>query len=336
MIISPVLLGFVIRAACQLLRTVSVLNVCDPSDHAPSIGPPSSPAHAPASAFQLGRGRDVERLRSLGYPIQGETGVAGGYKLGPGAALPPLSLDEEEATAVFVGLHAAAGSGVTGAGSSAMRALAKLERVLPPRLRKNLHTLRSSVLELSDRPRHLSLSHVSALAGACSERVVTRITYAARDGKKTRRFVEPFRLVRVGALWYLVAWDPAKDEWRTFRLDRIASVEAQEQHFKARPPPGNDLVEYVTKSLSSVAFAHRAQVLLRAPLEEVRPRVGPHDGHFVRASDTTCTMDLGAPTLDVLAARILWLGVDFEVIAPDALRLHLQKLGVRLTRAAAR
>jgi predicted DNA-binding transcriptional regulator YafY len=278
--------------------------------------------------------RDVGRLRSLGYPVEGATGVAGGYVLGPGASLPPLSLDEDEATAVFVGLHAAAGTGVTGAGTSAMRALAKLERVLPIRLRKNLRTLHSSVLELGDRPRHLSLANVSDLAGACSERLATRIRYTTHGGATTDRRVEPFRLVRVGALWYLVAWDPSKDEWRTFRLDRIASVERQSERFKARPPPGDDLAEYVTKSLSSALYPHRATVLLDAPLEEVRRRIGPRDGLFVRASNNTCTMELGAPTLDVLAARILWLGVDFEVLTPDALRRHLRTVIARLERAS--
>ncbi len=279
--------------------------------------------------------RDVDRLRSLGYPIDGASGVAGGYKLGSGAALPPLSLDEDEATAVFVGLHAAAGTGITGAGTSAMRALTKLEGVLPTRLRKNLRTLRSSVLELSDRPRHLSLANVSSLAGACSERLVTRIGYTARDGTKTERRVEPFRLVRVGALWYLVAWDPSKEDWRTFRLDRIATVERQNERFKARAAPDDDLVAYVTKSLSSSSFTHQAKVLLHAPLENVQPRVGPHDGLFVRVSDTTCSLELGAPTLDVLVSRILWLGVDFEVLSSDALRRHLLSIAARLGRANA-
>jgi predicted DNA-binding transcriptional regulator YafY len=278
--------------------------------------------------------RDVERLRSLGYPVEGATGVAGGYVLGSGASLPPLSLDEDEATAVFVGLHAAAGTGVTGAGTSAMRALAKLERVLPLRLRKNLRTLHSSVLEVSDRPRHLSLTKVSELAGACSERIVTRIRYTAHGGATTDRRVEPFRLVRVGALWYLVAWDPSKEDWRSFRLDRIASIERQSERFKARPPPGNDLVEYVTKSLSSSLYPYQAKVLLHAPIEEVRRRIGPRDGLFERVSDTTCTMELGAQTLDVLAARILWLGVEFEVITSDALRRHLPTVVARLERAS--
>jgi predicted DNA-binding transcriptional regulator YafY len=277
--------------------------------------------------------RDVDRLRSLGYPIEGATGVAGGYVLGPGASLPPLSLDEDEATAVFVGLHAATGTGVTGARTSAMRALAKLARVLPTRLRKNLHTLHSQVLELGDRPRHLSLANVSELAGACSERLVTRITYTAHGGATSDRLIEPFRLVRVGALWYLVAWDPSKKEWRTFRLDRIVSIERQNERFKARRPPADDLVEYVTKSLSSSLYPHQAKVLLRAPIEEVRRRIGPRDGLFVRVSNATCTMELGAPTLDVLVARILWLGIDFEIIASDALRRHLQTVVARVERA---
>jgi predicted DNA-binding transcriptional regulator YafY len=273
-------------------------------------------------------------LRSLGYPLEGATGAAGGYVLGAGASLPPLSLDEDEATAVFVGLHAASGTSVTGAGTAAMRALAKLERVLPARLRKNLHTLRSSVLEVGDRPRRLSLANVALLAGACSERAVTRIRYTAHGGRTSDRRVEPFRLVRVGALWYLVAWDPAKDDWRTFRLDRIVSVERQSECFKARPPPGEDLVEYVTRSLSSTLYPHQAKVLLHAPVEEVRRRIGPRDGLFVRVSDTTCTMEVGAPTLDVLAARIVWLGVDFEVVSSDALRRHLRTLVARIDRAS--
>jgi len=280
--------------------------------------------------------RDIERLRSLGYPIDGTVGVAGGYKLGLGASLPPLSLDEDEATAVFVGLHAAAGTGVTGARSAAMRALVKLERVLPTRLRKNLHTLRGSVLELGDRSPGLSLANVSALAGACGERIVTRISYTAGNGSKSERKVEPFRLVRTGPLWYLVAWDPAKQAWRIFRLDRIASVERLNERFNARPPPGNDLVAYVTQSLSAASHAHYAKVLLRAPIEELRRRVEPHDGLFVRVSDSTCTMELAAPTLDILASRILWLGIDFEVIGSEAFRRHLTTLTARLGRARTR
>jgi predicted DNA-binding transcriptional regulator YafY len=280
--------------------------------------------------------RDVDRLRNLGYPIEGAAGVAGGYVLGPGASLPPLSLDEDEATAVFVGLHAAAGTAVSGAGTAAMRALAKLERVLPTRLRKRLRTLQGALIDVGVRSRPLSLSSVSALASACSERLVTRITYTGRDGTTTDRVVEPFRLVRVGSLWYLLAWDPSKDDWRTFRLDRMARVEAGGERFRARPPPDDDLASYVTRSISASPHAHRAKVLLYAAIEQVRPRIGAFDGLFERASEDTCTMELGAPTLDVLVARILWLGVDFEILAAsDELRRHLPRIAKRLARARA-
>ncbi|MFT3708812.1 MAG: YafY family protein [Archangium sp.] len=279
--------------------------------------------------------RDIERLRTLGYPILGETGVGGGYRLGTGASLPPLSLDDDEAIAVFVGLHTAAGTGVTGANTSATRALSKLEHVLPLRLKKQLKTLKSSVLSLADRAPGLSLANVSALATACSERIATRLTYTARDRARSERTVEPHQVVRVGLLWYLVAWEAQKNEWRTFRLDRIARLELLEsEHFKPRSPPGGDLAEFVTRSLSTTLHACRAKVLLLAPLEVVRPRIGPQDGVFRRASRKTCTMELGAPTLDVLTARILWLGVDFKVLEPASFREHLKRVARRVSNAS--
>lgn len=281
--------------------------------------------------------RDVERLRGLGYPIDAARGVAGGYALGPGASLPPVSLDEDEATAVFVGLHVAAGTGVTGASSASLRALTKLRRVLPLRLRRNLRALQGAVVELAVKSRPISLASVALLARASMDRLVVRIVYGARDGVATDRLVEPLRLVRVGALWYLVAWDPAKKDWRTFRLDRVRSVEAQHERFAARPPPEGDLAAYVTRSLSSHGQPHRAKVLLHAPLAEVRPRVGAFDALFEPAPEDRCTMEVGAPTLDVLVARILWLGIDFDVVSgPPTLHAHLCALSERLARAAAR
>src|SRR5580658_9818054 len=151
--------------------------------------------------------RDIDRLRALGYPVESTTGVAGGYRLGEGASLPPLHLDEEEATAVFVGLHTAAGTDVTGADTAAIRALTKLERVLPTRLKRRLATLRTSVLRLADSAPSISLADVSTLAVACSERLVTRFGYAGHDGSPSnQREVEPHRIVHVGQRWYLIAW----------------------------------------------------------------------------------------------------------------------------------
>lgn len=281
--------------------------------------------------------RDMERLRRLGYPVEATRGVAGGYALGPGAALPPFSLDEEEATAVFVGLHTIAGSGITGASTAALRALGKLRRVLPTRMRQNLRALQGSVVELAVKSRPLSLVSVSVLARACVERLVTRIVYTGRDRAPTDRIVEPLRIVRVGALWYLLAWDPAKEDWRTFRLDRMAKVEATSRRFASRPPPDGDVVAYVTRSLSSSPHPYRAKILLHAPLDEVRPRVGAFDALFEPAPRGRCTMELGAPTLDVLVARILWLGIDFDVVdGPASIHRHLAMLAKRLARSARR
>ena len=260
------------------------------------------------------------------------TGVAGGYRLGEGASLPPLNLDEDEATAVFVGLHTAAGTGVTGAGTASVRALAKLERVLPPRLRRRLASLHGSVLKLRDRAPTMSLSDVALLATACSERLLTHVTYRARGGEKSERTVEPFRLVRVGPLWYLVAWDVSKDAWRTFRVDRITRLEASSRRFKARPPPGDDLERYVTESLSSAPYAHRARVVLHSPIESLRARIGPYDGVLERVSDDRCILETGAPSLDGLAFMIARLGVEFDVLEPEELVPCVRALGVRLTR----
>lgn len=278
--------------------------------------------------------RDIERLRALGYPIDATRGVAGGYALGAEARLPPLSFDADEATAVFVGLHAAVGTGITGAGSAALRALGKLDRVLPSRLRRNFRALQGSVIELATRSRPFALSSISTLAGACADRHAVQFAYATR-GTATMRTVEPIRIVHVGGLWYLVAWDRDRQDWRTFRLDRMRDVEASGERFAARPPPDPDLAAYVTRAISSAPHPYRAKVRLHAAIAAVRPRVGAFDAHFAPAGERRCTMEVGAPTLDVLVARILWLGIDFDVIdGPPALRAHLEVIARRIAKAA--
>jgi predicted DNA-binding transcriptional regulator YafY len=168
--------------------------------------------------------------------------------------------------------------------------------------------------------------------GSGSRGASERVT--ARGGASTDRLVEPARLVRVGTLWYLLAWDPSKEDWRSFRLDRMTKVEAKTERFRGRPPPDGDLVAYVTRSLSASPHPYRAKVLLHAPIEDMRPRVGAFDALFEPAAAGKCTMELGAPTLDVLLARIMWLGVDFEVLeGPQELRRHLSTVANRLVRA---
>jgi predicted DNA-binding transcriptional regulator YafY len=273
--------------------------------------------------------RDVDRLRSLGYPVESTAGAAGGYKLGEGASLPPLHLDEEEATAVFVGLYTAAGSGV--ADSAALRALSKLERVLPVRTKRKLATLRASVVKLVDRGPTVSLASVATLAAACSERLVTRFGYAGQGGP-SQRAVEPLRIVQVGRRWYLVAWDVQKQDWRTFRVDRIRELEATKDRFGARTPPENDLVRYVTESLSPSPYNHRARVLLHSAAESLRDRVTAYEGMLERIADDRCVLRTGARSLESIALFVAMLGVDFEVIEPPELVVAVRALRDRLDR----
>lgn len=277
--------------------------------------------------------RDVDRLRSLGYPVESTAGAAGGYKLGEGASLPPLHLDEEEATAVFVGLYTAAGSGV--ADSAALRALSKLERVLPARTKRKLATLRASVVKLADRAPAISLAGVAMLAAACSERVVTRFAYSGQGGPSQRE-VEPLRIVQAGRRWYLVAWDVQKQDWRTFRVDRIRDPETTKERFAARPPPENDLVRYVTESLSQSPYKHRARVVLLSPAESVRDRVTAYDGMLERLADDRCILQTGARSLESIALFVAMLGVDFEVIEPAELIVTVRALRDRLDRVRLR
>ncbi len=280
--------------------------------------------------------RDVDRLRSLGYPVESTTGAAGGYKLGAGASLPPLHLDEDEATAIFVGLHTAGGTDVTGAAAASLRALTKLEGVLPTRLKRKLATLRSSVLKLTDRSPAISLADVATLASACSERLVTRFEYTGRGDAATAREVEPLRLVHAGQRWYLVAWDPSKEAWRTFRVDRIRKPEVSTARFKARPPPHDDLARYVTESLSSSPYRYRARVLLHSPIEPMQAHVSAFDGMLEPASKTTCLLTTGAHSLDGLAVLVAMLGVEFEVIEPLELLDRMKAVSERLARGEAR
>src|SRR5580704_3812010 len=139
--------------------------------------------------------RDVDRLRSLGYPVHSTSGTAGGYRLGAGARLPPLLLDDDEAVAVARGLQDAAGGTVREIGEASTRALGKLEQVLPQRLRRRLAMLRSSIVRLADSGPTVKMRDVSLLASACSERRELRFRYLDHGGAPTSRTVEPHRIV---------------------------------------------------------------------------------------------------------------------------------------------
>ncbi|MEU4062937.1 YafY family protein [Streptomyces wedmorensis] len=278
--------------------------------------------------------RDVDRLRELGYPVHATPGTGGGYQLGAGAELPPLLLDDEEAVAVAVGLRAAAGQGVEGIGESSVRALAKLEQVLPGRLRRRISALSTFTVPMMRTPKdRVDPAVLTELANACRDGKRLRFAYRDHGGASSRRTVEPHRLVCTERRWYLVAWDLDRGDWRTFRADRIEPKPPHGPRFPPREPPAADLAAYVSKGVSSTAYAAEATVRLFVPLAEAASVVGPLDGTLEADGDGSCLLRTGAHSLDVLVIHVSLMGFDFEVVEPPELTDRVRALRDRLSRA---
>jgi predicted DNA-binding transcriptional regulator YafY len=277
--------------------------------------------------------RDIERLRTLGYPVHAAPGVAGGYRLGAGASLPPLLLDEEEAVAVAVALRTAASATVTGIEETALRALAKLEGVLPPPLRRRVSAVSSAMTPYPSFGAQVDPELLALLAGAIRDRERLRLRYNDHVGVSTRRLVEPHRLVPTGRRWYLVAWDTGREDWRTFRVDRIERMPSSAGRCMARQPPATDIAAYVARGISRARETHQARVLLHAPLTTVAQRVAPATGTLEAIDKHTCLLHTGADWLGGLAIYIASIGVDFEVLDPPELAAEIRRLAERFTRA---
>lgn len=276
--------------------------------------------------------RDVDRLRSLGYPVNAAQGSGGGYQLGAGRALPPLLLDDEEAVAVAVSLRLAAGGTVAGASEAALRALTKLDQVLPAKLRSEISAILASTDMLGSPGAEADGEALLALAKCCRDRRRATFAYVAREGAASERRVEPVRLVATGRRWYLMAWDLDREDWRTFRLDRMSEVVATTWQFAFREHP--DPLEYVGRSISS-PFWYEAEVRVLAPYEVLRERFGTRGATLTDLGDGTTRLETGGDSLYGLAFRLCWLGVEFEVVSPPELQVTLVEIGSRMSRSAA-
>ena len=276
--------------------------------------------------------RDVDRLRTLGYPVHATGGVGGGYELGAGKELPPLPLDDDEAVAVAIGLRAAATGPVRGVEDAAVRALAKLEQVLPKRLRRRVAALQAVSVKLRDAGPGLDAEVLSALAGACRDGELVRFEYRDHQGTATERTAEPYRLVHTSYRWYLLAFDRDRAAWRTFRVDRIARPRAGAR-FTPRPLPAEDVAAYVSQSVSTDAHRYRARVTVHAPAAQVREQLSAIAARVEEAGADRCTVHTGADRLDSLAFFLGFLGFEMEVHEPPELREHLRRLAARLARA---
>ncbi|RLK58623.1 helix-turn-helix transcriptional regulator [Actinokineospora cianjurensis] len=278
--------------------------------------------------------RDVDKLRSLGYPVHASTGTTGGYRLGAGAALPPLLLDDEEAVAVAIGLRTASGGTVAGIEETSVRALAKLEQVLPARLRGRVNALHSAMLPLPGRGPTVDPDTLSVIASACRDHHRLRFDYRDRDGSETLREVEPLRLVNTGRRWYLVAFDTDRDDWRTFRVDRLTARTPTGPRFTPRDPPDQDLAAYTSYKLSNSAYRYQGVFTLHMPLDAAAEQIGPTSGVLEPLDAHSCTLRAGSNSLDGLAIWISLIGCEFEVHSPPELTTRLATVAARLTRAA--
>ncbi|MGJ6961887.1 helix-turn-helix transcriptional regulator [Streptosporangium sp. G11] len=276
---------------------------------------------------------DVERLRDLGYPVHGIRGVTGGYRLGAGAKLPPLLLDDDEAVAVAVGLRVGATQGaVTGIEEAALRALTKLEQVLPSRLRRRVNGLRAYLVPLPHAGPSVDAATLTAIAAASRDHERLRFDYTGHDGSAGRREVEPHRLAHGRGRWYLVGWDVARSDWRTFRVDRMRLRTPNGPRFTPREDPGGDLVGHVAAGLATATWQCRARVTVRAPAEHVRNRLPP--GIPVEPlGDNACVAEVGSDTPQMLAGYLGMLDADFQVTEPPELVAEIRALADRYRRA---
>src|SRR3954465_1944125 len=214
--------------------------------------------------------RDVDRLRELGYIVDAVRGVAGGYQLRAGGQLPPLLLEDEEAVAIAVGLQASAAGGTPGMEEIAVQALSKVIALMPPRLRRQMDALRSQTERLpwSGGPA-LDPALLSTLAQACRDSEPIHFTYTARDAGATERWVEPYRMVTMGRRWYLVAYDRDRQDWRSFRVDRISDPRTPGQTFRPGELPAEDALSFVQAGIRRMPHRYAVRVLLDADPGEV-------------------------------------------------------------------
>lgn len=276
---------------------------------------------------------DVDRLRSLGYPVDATPGVAGGYRLGAGAVVPPLLLTDDEAVAVAVGLRTAAAGSVTGIEESSVGALSKLEQVLPSKLRHRVNALQTYTVPIGGRGPSVDPAVLTAVAAVCRDRERLRFDYVDHDGTEAIRTVEPHRLAHLRGRWYLVAWDLDRADWRTFRVDRMTPRTPTGPRFAPRELPAADVATLVTEGTGAATWRYRFTVTLHAPADEVAAKLPP-PVRIEPVDDRHCIMHAGSDTLDLAAIYIGMLDVEFDVIEPPELVDRLRHLAARYLRAA--
>lgn len=263
---------------------------------------------------------DVDRLRGLGYPVEATRGAIGGYRLAAGTAMPPLLLEDDEAVAITVALRTVGDGGIGGMVDTAQSALAKLNRVLPRRLAAQVDGLSSSVERATwwpTQPRQdtgVDAGLLTLLSSVIEADEVLRFGYADHAGAQTERRVEPYRLVNLGRRWYLVAFDLERDDWRTFRLDRMRETRSVLHRFRPRELPASDVAAWVAARTRQAQQGAVGTVTMEAPAETVAARLGPWIvGAVEPLGPDRCRISLGGRSAGDIAFWLGILDVDFTV-----------------------
>lgn len=291
---------------------------------------------------------DIDRLRELGYPVDATRGAAGSYRLGVGARLPPLLLDDEEAVAVAIGLRT--GVGVSGIQDSSARALAKLEQVLPHRLRRQVQALSQATSKGPDNTGsnvedpEVDAAVLATVASAIRDNEWVRFAYrveaepsagppSATGAVPGTMLVEPYRLVNWLRRWYLVGREESSGRWASYRMDWIELRMRTNRSFVPTPLPGEDYTGFVLRDVASTGWKVHARVTVLAPAQEVLSRINATVGIVESIDADTCVLVTGADSVEIIAVWIGMLGLDFRVSGPPELVEHLQVVSDRYRRA---
>jgi predicted DNA-binding transcriptional regulator YafY len=279
--------------------------------------------------------RDIDRLRELGYPVEAQRGADGGYQLAAGAVLPPLVIDDDEAVALAMGLQAAAQGAVDGVAEPSVRVLAKVVRVMPAPLRRRVEALRAMTVPADwggPAAPYADPGVLARVALACWENERLRFSYTAADGRHTDRHVEPHRVVCLGRRWYLVAYDINRQDWRSFRADRLSAPDGTGDRFRPRDLPAADAAAFVRAGLDNLPRSYRVEVLVDAPATVVRERIGRW-GTVEEVDPAHCRLRMTADSLDWPTMALGVLGADFRVLDPPELLDQVRSWGARFSRA---
>jgi predicted DNA-binding transcriptional regulator YafY len=286
--------------------------------------------------------RDIDRLRTLGYPVDATPGAAGGYRLAAGSHMPPLVLDDDEAVAIAVGLQRVAGAAIDGVEDTSLRALAKLEQVLPDRLRRRVATIHANIATLrwaGPGGPTIDPEALAVLAQACRDHEEVRFEYRRRDGEESRRLVQPHQLVSAGRRWYLVGWDVRRRDWRTFRLDRLTETSLAGARFSPRPLPAEDAAAFVASSLGSIPRSLEARVVVDADRETVEQALRWADHELAPAAGASgpVGVTLRYDSMDWLVQTVAMLAGIGELVVegPPQVMAAVDQLGRRLQAASA-